>query len=83
MIRPTLKMLLLFREGKNIEIKQYIRSLRRSRFDDPESTGKSALEVAMYHVSTGLVDPLEVETKFGTFYQYEEELEEIAQILQQ
>ena len=71
MIEPTPKMLLLFRDAKNLELKRYIRDMRTARFDEPDTTGKSALEVAMYHVALGLLDPKEVERKFGTFEQYE------------
>ncbi|MFC5550205.1 GspE/PulE family protein [Massilia aerilata] len=73
MIEPTEKMLLMFRDGKNLELRRYIRSQRIARFDEPDSTGKNALEVAMYHVSHGHLDPKEVERKFGTFEQYERE----------
>lgn len=76
MIEPTPKMLLLFRECKNLELKQYIRSLRTAKFDDPDTTGKNALEVAMYHVAQGTIDPREVEIKFGSFEQYEAECKE-------
>lgn len=76
MIEPTEKLLLLYRDAKHLEAKRYIRSLRTARFDEPDSTGKSALEVAMYHVAQGLLDPKEVERKFGTFEQYERELED-------
>jgi general secretion pathway protein E len=76
MIEPTPKMLLLFRDLKNLELKKYIRSLRKANFDEPDSTGKSALEVAMYHVSLGLIDPHEVEMKFGSFEQYDQERQE-------
>ena len=78
MIEPTPKMLLLFRDCKNLELKHYIRSLRTAKFDEPDSTGKSALEVAMYHVAKGTVDPREVEIKFGSFEQYEAESKEEA-----
>lgn len=73
MIEPTPKMLLLFRDSKNLELKRYIRSLRTSKFDEQDTTGKSALEVAMYHVAQGTIDPREVEIKFGSFDQYESE----------
>jgi type II secretory ATPase GspE/PulE/Tfp pilus assembly ATPase PilB-like protein len=76
MIEPNQKMLLLFRDAKNLELKRYIRNMRTARFDEPDTTGKSALEVAMYHVALGLLDPKEVERKFGTFEQYELELAE-------
>lgn len=78
MIEPTPKMLLLFRDSKNLELKHYIRSLRTAKFDEPDSTGKSALEVAMYHVAHGIIDPREVEIKFGSFEQYEAERKEEA-----
>jgi len=73
MIEPTPKMLLLFRDAKNLELKRHVRGMRTAAFDEPDSTGKSALEVAMYHVAHGLLDPREVEMKFGSFQQYETE----------
>jgi general secretion pathway protein E len=76
MIEPTPKMLLLFRDSKNLELKEHIRSLRTAGFDEPDTTGKSALEVAMYHVARGVIDPKEVELKFGSFDQYELEIAE-------
>lgn len=71
MVEPNEKMLLLFREARNHELKRYIRSMRTARFDEPDTTGKSSLEISMYHVAHGLLDPKEVERKFGTFEQYE------------
>jgi general secretion pathway protein E len=76
MIEPTPKMLLLFRDSKNLELKEHVRSLRTAGFDEPDTTGKSALEVAMYHVARGVIDPKEVELKFGSFDQYEQEIAE-------
>lgn len=64
-------MLKLYRDQRNLELKNYIRSLRTSAFDDPDCTGKTVLEVAMYKVSCGEIDPFEVERKFGSLYQYE------------
>lgn len=81
MIEPTPQMLLLFRDKKNLELKRYIRAQRTVGFDHPDSTGKSALEVAMYHVAHGTVDPREVELKFGSFDQYEIERQEVAEQL--
>jgi general secretion pathway protein E len=71
MIEPDETMLMLFRQRMNVELKRYIASLRTSAFTEPDSTGKNALEVAMYHVSQGSIDPREVELKFGTFDSYE------------
>jgi type II secretory ATPase GspE/PulE/Tfp pilus assembly ATPase PilB-like protein len=74
LIELDTNMLMLARDpGKNLELKRYVRSLNRSRYDEPVTTGKSVLEVAMYKVSQGLIDPREVELKFGSFYQYERE----------
>lgn len=70
MIELDTTMLMLFRDQKNLELKEYIRSLRTAGFDEPDSTGKTVLEVAMYQVSQGVVDPREVEAKFGSFEQY-------------
>lgn len=77
MIEPNNRMLELFRDAKNMELKRYISSMRTARFDEADSTGKSALEVAMYHVARGTLDPKEIEMKFGTFEQYEAERAEI------
>lgn len=83
MIEPTTKMLMLFRDSKNLELRAYIRGLRKSGFDEPDSTGKTALEVAMYHVARGVIDPREVEMKFGSFDQYEQErMEEQAEFME-
>ncbi|WP_321820763.1 MULTISPECIES: GspE/PulE family protein [unclassified Burkholderia] len=58
---------------KNLELKCYVRSLNRARYDEPSTRGKTVLEVAMYKVSIGMIDPREVEAKFGSFQQYERE----------
>ncbi|MGT2460231.1 GspE/PulE family protein (plasmid) [Cupriavidus basilensis] len=71
MIELDQTMLKLFRERQNLELKAYVRSLNRSRFDEMASAGKSVLEVSMYKVAHGEIDPREVEYKFGTFEQYE------------
>lgn len=73
MIELDTTMLMLFRDQKNLELKDYIRSLRTAGFDEADSTGKTVLEVAMYQVSQGVVDPREVEAKFGSFEQYARE----------
>lgn len=71
MIELDEQMLHLFRERKNLELKHYVRSLNRAKFYEPQTVGKRVLEVSMYKVSQGLIDPREVEYKFGTFEQYE------------
>lgn len=71
MIELNSIMLHMFREQKNMELKEYIAQSRKAGFDEPDSTGKSALEVAMYHVAQGTFDPADVEMKFGSFEQYD------------
>ncbi len=67
MIEPTEEFLELVRDARNIELERYVSSLRRAAIDDPDDTGKSALEVALYHVSQGHIDPREVEPRFEAF----------------
>ncbi|WP_416047379.1 GspE/PulE family protein [Cupriavidus basilensis] len=74
MIELDQTMLKMFRERQNLELKAYVRSLNRSRFYEEASTGKTVLEVSMFKVSRGEIDPREVEYKFGTFEQYEMQL---------
>lgn len=62
-----------FIAGKNALLKDYIRSQNQARYDEPTTLGKSAMEVAMYHVAQGVIDPIDVENKFGSFLQYEAE----------
>ncbi|CAJ0807016.1 GspE/PulE family protein [Ralstonia thomasii] len=71
MIELDQAMLQLFRDRKNLELKNYVRSLNRAAFHDEQTIGKTVLEVAMYKVAQGMIDPREVEYKFGTFEQYE------------
>lgn len=64
-------MLGLIRDKKNMELVEYWRGTRNGKaFSDPDTTGKTALEVAMYHVSRGVLDPKDVEAKLGSFEQY-------------
>lgn len=71
MVEVTEEMLPYFRENRALELSRYVRSLRTAGFDEADSTGKSALEVAMYHVACGTVDPKSVEGRFGSFASYE------------
>lgn len=73
MFQPDWQSNLFVREHKNQELVDYVRSKRKAPFNSPETLGKTALEVAMYKVSRGLIDPREVEIKFGDFLSYEAE----------
>lgn len=72
MIELDQTMLQFFRDRQNLELKRYVRSLNRASFLEPSTVGKTVLEVAMYKVAQGLIDPREVEFKFGSFEQYEQ-----------
>ena len=67
---PDDQTLLYVREAKNIELRNYFYSMRKDPFDSPNTLGKTALEVAMYHVSQGNMDPKEVEKELGSFKRY-------------
>ncbi|MBY0346270.1 MAG: hypothetical protein K2P98_05315, partial [Neisseriaceae bacterium] len=71
MLRPDYGMLRLVRDAKNIEIAQRFNMMREdATFADPETKGKTAMEVAMYHVHCGIFDPKEVENELGSFDDY-------------
>lgn len=71
MLRPTYRILRLIREARNIEIAQQFSIMRGEEdFASPSTKGKTALEVAMYHVNQGTFDPKEVEAELGTFDDY-------------
>ncbi|MBC3871445.1 GspE/PulE family protein [Undibacterium oligocarboniphilum] len=73
MVELDAVMLHMIREGKNLELKTYVKQLQTARFDEPDTTGKTVIEVAMYHVAQGTFDPKSVEEKFGDFLQYQRE----------
>lgn len=66
-------MLEMIRDHRNIDLIKYVNKQRTAGFDEEDSVGKSAMEVAMYRCSRGEVSPFEIEEKFGTFEQYESE----------
>ncbi|WP_029043716.1 ATPase, T2SS/T4P/T4SS family [Cupriavidus sp. WS] len=61
MFEPDEQDLAYIRDARNLELAAYQRSKRVLGFDQPDSTGKSCFEVAMYNVFTGVVDPREAE----------------------
>lgn len=63
-------MLEMIRDHRNIDLIKYVDKLRTADYDEEDSVGKSAMEVAMYRCSRGEVSPYEIEEKFGTFEQY-------------
>jgi general secretion pathway protein E len=67
MVEPDDIFLELVRDAKNIELARYVTSLRRSAITEEDSYGKSALEVSLFHVHKGRIDPRSVEPRFESF----------------
>ncbi len=67
MVEPDETFLEHVRAARNIELERHVGSVRTTEIGDPDDTGKSALQVAMYHASTGAIDPREVEPRFEAF----------------
>lgn len=73
MLKPTYGILRLVREAKNIEIEQRFHMLRGEEdFESPVTKGKTALEVGMYHVAQGRIDPKDLEFALDSFDEYYE-----------
>jgi len=60
-------MLELILAGKSMELERYWRSKASQRYDDPDMTGKTAMECAIYKASQGMLDPREIEHRFHDF----------------
>lgn len=58
-------------EGRDEMAESYWRQSRKTAFDDPDMTGKTAFEHALYKVSLGEVDPRDVASVFEPFETYE------------
>lgn len=69
-IVPSLEMLQLIREGKDLEVERLWRQTRVTAFTDGNMKGKTAFEHALYKMSQGLVDPNVVESDFEPFESY-------------
>lgn len=67
MVEPDEIFLRHVRDSRNIELEHHVDSQYRSRIDDPDASGKSALEVALYKMSRGWIDPREIEPRFSAF----------------
>lgn len=68
MLEPDDEFLSLVAANDGLRLAQYVRSLRGDvRYDDPDMTGKTAMECAIYKMTTGEVDPREIEPRFVTF----------------
>lgn len=54
---PSLEILALVAEGKDIAAEILWRETRLTRFDDPDTTGKTYYEHGLYKASQGIIDP--------------------------
>lgn len=64
---PTRKELVLLRTGKDDEAEYSYRAGRLTAYTDADMTGKTTFEHALYKISQGMLDPLDVEGVFGPF----------------
>lgn len=62
-------------DGADEKTEDYWRKSRTADFDDPDMTGKTAYEHALYKASRGLVDPRDIEREFGESLEGYETLE--------
>ncbi len=65
-ILPDEDMLLLLKDGKDIEARQAWRAKRIAKFDESHMIGKEAWGHALYDMSRGLIDPYYFEMNFGS-----------------
>ncbi|WP_235610814.1 ATPase, T2SS/T4P/T4SS family [Bordetella sp. H567] len=61
------------RQRDNLALRRHLRGRRAAPFDSPDMNGKSAMECAMYKVSTGEIDPRDVESRFQSYASVERE----------
>lgn len=59
--------LLCVRRGDNIEQRRRLARQRRAAYDNPDMSGKTAMECAVYKALNGLVDPRDIEARFQSF----------------
>lgn len=61
------EMLQFIKAGDNLGLQQYVGSIPRAAYDDPNMDNKSTLECAIYKMGIGIIDPREVEPRFASF----------------
>ncbi|OZI62096.1 ATPase, T2SS/T4P/T4SS family [Bordetella genomosp. 11] len=59
--------LLAIKAGNELRLHEIYRAARTTPFDDPDMTGKNAMECAVYKMSLGMIDPRDIEPHFVTF----------------
>lgn len=58
-------------DGKDEQAETYWRQSRKTAFGDPDMTGKTAYEHALYKISQGRIDPRDLEREFEPLEVYE------------
>jgi len=67
MVEPDEQMCDLLLSGNRVRLQKYWRELSNQKYDDPDFTGKSAMDVAIFKASLGQIDPREIELQFESF----------------
>lgn len=67
---PTRELLQLFHSGEDWKAEEYWRKQRRAAFDQPDMRGKTAFEHAVYKMSQGMVDPMDIDREISPFETY-------------
>lgn len=70
-IRLNYDIIRYIRDKKDAEALNAYRSLRSARFDESDTLGKTAYEIAIYKISQGLIDPNKVNDTIGAMSLYE------------
>jgi general secretion pathway protein E len=67
MIEPMVEteFLDLLKRNDSLRIHKWFKNRSRSAWDDPDMKGKSAFACAIYKMSTGLIDPRDIKSRFG------------------
>lgn len=69
-ILPDREFLRLFHAGEDWKAEEYWRQQRRVPFDQPDMRGKTAFEHALYKMSQGLIDPVDIDREIAPFETY-------------
>lgn len=67
---PTDDDLPLIRKRAWTELEANWRRTRKAAFDEPDMTGKTAFEHALYKACVGTIDPRDIEAEFESFISY-------------